>query len=227
MTDSAQVLTYIDKYCERTSEGLWAEPLNVISNLAFLIVFILVLKLFKNNIKNQYLKYWDISLLVVLLMCITLGSTLWHIFAQQWALYMDIIPILLFINVFIISCFYRVLQLNTLFVVLFFGVYQLFNFLVQQQYSIETLNGSIFYVPVLLTLVIIMLTTCLKKRPICHNYLIAVSLFVLALGLRTLDNSQCDNFPVGTHFLWHIIIATMLYFLATSLILNATTRRTE
>jgi hypothetical protein len=35
----------------------------------------------------------------------------------------------------------------------------------------------------------------------------------LSLALRTIDAAACDTFPLGTHFLWHIFNAAVLYVL--------------
>ena len=37
--------TYIDIYCERIEPGLWAEPLNAITNLAFIIAAFLLIRM--------------------------------------------------------------------------------------------------------------------------------------------------------------------------------------
>ena len=215
--EDAGYLTYIDKYCERTHEGLWAEPLNVVTNLAFVIVLFLLFKYFNKHFKGQYLKYWDISLLLFFLFCLSIGSTLWHLFAQRWALMADVIPILLFINVFLLSCFVRVLKFSAWQAALAFVVYQAMNFAVQKQFDINTLNGSIFYVPILLYLAIIMVFTCRMGKSLCQYYVLSVTLFAIALVLRTLDLSACDVFPLGTHFIWHTLISMMIYALTMSL----------
>lgn len=220
MSDSARYFEYIDKYCERTAEGLWAEPLNVISNIAFFIVAILLFRFYRQHFKGKFIKYWDISLLIALMFFITGGSTLWHVYSLRWALYTDAIPILIFINVFLLSCFVRILGLSVSAVILLFLLYQLFNYGIQLNFSMDTLNGSIFYLPVWIFITGILFFACRNRDGLCHYYLISVGLFSAALVLRTFDISQCDNFPTGTHFLWHILIATMLFFLTKSLMLS-------
>jgi len=220
MTDAANYFEYIDKYCERTVQGLWGEPLNVISNVAFLIVFLLLLKYFYHNFHGRYRKNWDIAALIFLIFCLTLGSTAWHVFAVRWALFTDIIPILIFINLFMVSCFFRVLNRKLIGVIALFGFYQLFNYLIQRQFSIETLNGSIFYLPVVIYLFGITLFVSQFRQDLHWYYLASTSIFTVALTLRTFDMSQCDSFPAGTHFLWHTFIAIVLYLLTMSLMMS-------
>lgn len=221
--DSATYFEYMDKYCERTAEGMWAEPLNVISNIVFLAVAVQMFRLYREKFHGYFLKNWDISLLIFLLFCITIGSTLWHVFAVRVTLYADAIPILLFINLYLVICFVRMLRLRVIWVVVFFCLYQLFNYLVQRQFSMNTLNGSIFYTPVYLYLVGILFYVCLKRAELCRYFLMSVVLFSVALVLRTLDLSQCEEFPIGTHFMWHTLIAGVLYLLTKSLLLTQTT----
>jgi hypothetical protein len=41
--------------------------------------------------------------------------------------------------------------------------------------------------------------------------LTAAGIFTLSLALRTVDDAACDRFPLGTHFVWHLLNATGLY----------------
>jgi hypothetical protein len=43
--------------------------------------------------------------------------------------------------------------------------------------------------------------------------------------LRTLDAAMCDAFPLGTHFLWHLINAALLFVLAQALVAAVTSAR--
>jgi hypothetical protein len=47
----------------------------------------------------------------------------------------------------------------------------------------------------------------------------ATSVFVIALTFRTLDDAICPMFPVGTHFLWHLLNAVAIYYAARALLL--------
>jgi len=42
---------------------------------------------------------------------------------------------------------------------------------------------------------------------------LAVLIFTVSLAVRTIDLAICDTFPLGTHFLWHLLNATVLYVL--------------
>ena len=41
--------------------------------------------------------------------------------------------------------------------------------------------------------------------------LVATGAFIVSLTVRTVDSAVCPNFPLGTHFLWHLINPLVLY----------------
>jgi hypothetical protein len=42
---------------------------------------------------------------------------------------------------------------------------------------------------------------------------LAVMIFTVSLALRTVDLAVCETFRLGTHFLWHLLNAAVLYVL--------------
>jgi hypothetical protein len=44
--------------------------------------------------------------------------------------------------------------------------------------------------------------------------------FTLSLTWRTIDVAACETFPPGTHFLWHLLNAAVLYVLLRTAIAN-------
>ena len=95
----------IDSYCERLGPGFWAEPVNAVSNAAFLIAaFILWRKL-----RGQGL---PLAMgLVGILAAIGIGSFLFHSFATRWAALADVLPILIYILVYIYTAIYFLIKL--------------------------------------------------------------------------------------------------------------------
>lgn len=49
-------------------------------------------------------------------------------------------------------------------------------------------------------------------------FLYAAGVFAVSLTLRTLDEPLCVAFPLGTHFLWHCLNATVLFIVAYTII---------
>ena len=84
----------VDFYCERTSASLFAEPLNAVSNLAFIVAGWFAWREFLRDPsrRDDPLITW----LIVLMPVVGLGSLTFHTVGTQWASWADVIPILIF-----------------------------------------------------------------------------------------------------------------------------------
>jgi len=210
----------IDKYCERLTPALWGEPVNIASNFAFLIAGFILLRLYRRRINVRVGKDWDIQALIVLLFIIGAGSSLWHIYAKSWSLYSDVIPILLFINIGILSCLYRLVRCSFSLTAGIFLLYQLFNYSLQSAFDENFLNGSIFYLPTWLLLIGMSLFLRRGDIALSQQFLGICVIFTFSLVFRTIDLGVCNSIPIGTHFIWHIMSAYMMYLLVRILIMN-------
>lgn len=82
------LLTPVDLYCERTGPGLWAEPANALTNLAFVAAGlwgVWQVRRYKTGTFAEVLAWWVVA--------IGIGSTLFHIFASKGTIWADILPI--------------------------------------------------------------------------------------------------------------------------------------
>lgn len=199
-------------YCERTGDGFWAEPLNALTNLAFILAAVAITRLLLRNSPTH--PVWDLWLLGLLMVAVGIGSFLWHTLATPWSEWADVIPILLFINVFLLSFLVRVAGLNWPWVLFWFVVYQVFNFGLQGLFPRDFLNGSIFYLPTWVSLVV-MAVYCRKTGSPSAGFMgMAALAFSVSLILRTVDGVLCPVWPVGTHFGWHVLNGVVLYWVA-------------
>ena len=82
----------VDLYCERLGPGIWAEPVNAITNLLFLVAAWAIWRMANSD---EVLTI-DIWLLVGLTTSIAVGSILFHTLATPLARILDVVPILLF-----------------------------------------------------------------------------------------------------------------------------------
>jgi hypothetical protein len=82
------------------------------------------------------------------------------------------------------------------------------------------LNGSLIYVPALFLVVGLGLVHLLQAKNARYDLLAAAGVFVVALFFRTIDNMVCAEFPLGTHFLWHVLGALASYLAMRALIAN-------
>lgn len=214
MTDTTD---FVSDYCERLNDSFWAEPVNALTNLAFIVVALLLARQLSRQ-RESTAQLFDIILLIILLFAIGAGSFLWHTLATPWTEWADILPILAFISLYLISFLFRVVRLKAYQVIFWFILYHVFNSGLQSLLPPDTLNGSIFYLPTLAALIFITLYSHHIQHP-SASYLSKASLyFVFAIIFRTIDFAVCPIWPLGTHFLWHILNAYVLYILTTALI---------
>lgn len=206
----------LDQYCERTADGLLAEPLNAVTNVAFLVAAMAAAPRV-GGAAGPRGRSWDLWLLLVLVAAIGAGSAAWHTLATRWALLADVVPILLFVNVFLLSFLVRVAGMPLWAVAATFAAWQVLDRLVQRSAPAGALNGSLFYLPALLALTAAAGWAARKHRAGARRLLLACVLFAGSVLLRTIDQAVCGLVPTGTHFLWHLLNALVLYLLLTAL----------
>lgn len=194
--------------------SFWAEPINAWSNLAFLFAAIFAARLaHRRNALTDHT-----TLLVGLAGVVAIGSFIFHTTARSITMWLDIIPIALFQ----IACLWLVGThlLNwrrvptAIFIVAVVGI----SFLSLPLRPI--LNGSLFYLPALVALLIVGITLGRSSHKERLNILIAAFVFSLALVARTVDRSS--PWPLGTHFLWHLLNGLVIYLTLRVWIVNQT-----
>lgn len=82
----------------------------------------------------------------------------------------------------------------------------------------DTLNGSVFYLPTWGVLALLAVRLAHQQGPGWRAFTAAAGLFLVSLTLRTVDAAWCGWLPIGTHFLWHLLNAWLLYLLVVALI---------
>ena len=213
----------INAYCERHDASFWSEPLNAISNAGFLVAAAFAAR------EEQALPRRDHAAraLALLVAVVGIGSFLFHTFANRWSLLADVIPIAIFIYAYFFLALHRFFGLSPLLAgaatVLFagfgFGLNPALDALTGASMS-DLTNGSIGYLPALLALVGTGVGLLFLARESGEAYRAAGAailgvavLFLLSLIFRTLDSAICPLVPIGTHLLWHLLNAAVLYLL--------------
>jgi hypothetical protein len=207
----------IDLYCERVSMDFWAEPANAWSNLAFPAA-VLWAAIAARRRGGASAEYWALVWLAAL---VGLGSFLFHTFSNVWSEYADTIPIWSFVAVTIFVALGRVTGLRPGPLVLAGLVATCMAMIVfvtatdphrTAPMVPDPLNGSGQYAPALIALAAFSAFAWLRKMPIRNLLLAALLAFLAALVFRSIDLRVCSEIPVGTHFLWHLMIALMVGF---------------
>jgi len=198
-------MAYVDLYCERLGPGLLAEPVNAVTNVAFLLAAWALWRLGKRSGTVSR----DAGLLMALIVAIGIGSSLFHTFATTWAHWLDILSILLFQLAFLWIYSRRVMRsrlaASAAIVVVFLGVA-----LYSRQFP-HLMNRSLMYGPAL----VVMLALGLYhwRRQLSHRFSLlgAAGMLFASIFFRTIDQTVCGQIPLGTHFLWHLLNAGVLY----------------
>ncbi len=189
----------IDLYCERLGAGLWAEPINAITNLSFLIAAIATWRLAR-HLNSSFIGIW---VLIALMVAIGLGSGLFHTVATNWARILDVLPILLFQVAFLWLYGQRIIKLPTSYLTGVIVLFLVFAFTARQ--FPQVLNGSLIYAPafmLLLGLGFYHYRFAQYERTIL---LWATGVFSLSLFFRAIDLAICTYIPIGTHYFWHLL----------------------
>ena len=189
----------MDLYCERLGPGLLAEPLNAITNLGFLWA---ALRAWRGAERRA-----DLRLLAALLAAIGLGSGLFHTLASPLAQLCDVIPIALLQLLYLHLYLRRVVGCGPGASGGWLLIYVLA--LAAGSRTGAILNGSLAYGPAALALLILgVVHYRLRART---DVLVAALLFMVSLLARSVDLILCSQWPLGTHFLWHLLNAAMLF----------------
>ena len=201
-------------YCERTSDQLWAEPLNALSNIAFLICALFAFRL----ACRLQVRDWLMDLLIWLVVAMAVGSFLWHTTASLWAELTDVAPILLFLLSYCWMYSRREVGLSrSQSIVAVIGV---LAFAVVAGIVPRVLYGSLGFTPALFTLGFLAVYHAYNRKRKRWALIGATLVLSLSLVLRALDFQLCESFPYGTHWLWHISNAFMLYILLYAILHN-------
>ncbi|HRH79942.1 MAG TPA: hypothetical protein PLW81_02735 [Thiobacillaceae bacterium] len=210
----------IDLYCERTGTEFWSEPVNALTNLAFLVAAGLLLRVWLAAYRGRTAAGWDRLLLVILVAAIGLGSGLFHTFARTWAAMADVLPIALFISVFLLVSLKRLAGLGWPATLAWFAAYHGANVLAQRHLDPALLNGSVFYLPSFAALALLAAWLAWRGHVRSRRFTGAAVLFLVSLGFRSADMAVCAAWPLGTHFLWHLLNATLLWLLVCAVMDN-------
>jgi len=193
----------IDAYCERMSAAYWAEPVNALTNFAFLLAALIL---------------WTRSAglplaraLCSMLAVIGVGSWLFHTHANGLTAALDVAPILGFILIYCFAVNRDVLNLGgwrpwaaTL------GFIPYAALTVPLFARIEALGSSAGYAPVPVLILVYAALVRRRAPATARGLAVGAAILIVSLFFRTIDGAVCPRFPPGTHFLWHLLNALML-----------------
>jgi len=204
---------YIDLYCERTAPGLLGEPLNTLGNLGFLVAALWLALRLRHEGRAQ-LDEW---VLVGLAALVGTGSLIFHMFATRSTAILDQVFIAIFVLMFFHRWLARIAGLGGGLASV--GVLALALAIVSVRLAAPQglLNGSIIYAPVLAGMAGMAFWARCQRHPTAPFTTALAGVFLVAITFRTIDLAVCDAFPAGTHWLWHLLNATVIAIACRSL----------
>ena len=208
----------INIYCERNGPEIWAEPLNALTNLAFIIAAVL---LYVRGNRQGTLNAPSYVLLA-LIFAIGVGSGLFHIFATRTTMLADVLPILIFQITFLIVYSRTVMRTSPINIVFLLAGYMILTVFFGSL-SRDLFNGTLQYAPAFMYVLGFGLYHAITEQPSRYSLITAAALFFVSMIFRSIDQQICSYIPIGTHFVWHILNAVVLY-LCTSAILDQKAR---
>ncbi len=197
----------VDGYCERLEPGLWAEPWNALTNLAFLVAALWVWRRSEGVM--------PVRVLAAILFVIGIGSGLFHTFATRWAGVADVLPILSYILAYIYFANRYFWGWSPLwsgvgtagFVPYAAATVPLFAL-------VPGLGSSAGYAPVPLLIFVYAFLLRGRLPGVARGLAIGAAILCLSILFRSLDDPLCSAFPLGTHVFWHLLNAVMLGWMA-------------
>ena len=207
----------MDAYCERVGMGLFAEPLNAVSNISFLLAAWAAWVLAKRVGALSA----GVRVLIAIGASVGVGSILWHTYPTMSTLILDIVPILIFIVWFIWLYTRNVAGMRPLFTVASVAAFLSATFLAFPFAGV--LHGAPVYTPGLVVTLVLGAFHARERRVARFTLLAAAGVYLVALFFRTIDNEVCPVLPIGTHYLWHLLIGLVTYLAMRPLILSTAT----
>lgn len=198
-------LAPVDAYCERTGPDYWSEPINALTNLAFMVAAILVWRRLSGPGMTTG------RVLAANLFIIGIGSWLFHTHANRLTGLMDVLPILAFILIYVFAAtrdYFGLKSWQAGLVTAGFIPYAALTVPLFQM--VPGLGSSAAYAPVPLLILIYAALLRGKLPDTARGLAIGAGILIVSLTFRTLDEPSCAVLPFGTHFMWHILNAVML-----------------
>lgn len=226
------------RYCERgASLEFWAEPLNAITNAAFLVAAACACK----QLRRTALLPPDkraLTGLVGLAAVIGLGSAAFHTMPSPITKLADVVPIAAFVAAGLYLALTRVLALATAQAVVW--LLALGSAAAAIAGAAATLgcgegacfNGTPGYLPVLAALAATAVVAHRHRSPAAPAFAMATLVFALALTARSLDVVLCPLTALGplsltAHAFWHLGTALASYLVIRGLAVGMSNRLTS
>lgn len=198
----------LDIYCERVDAGFWSEPVNALTNAFMIAAGVYGLRLVRaarTGTFAEVLCWWVCA--------IGAGSFLFHTTAIELTKWADIVPIGTFtlaMSWFAMRRFAGLSRQRSLaYLTCYFAIVGVVTWLLPAWLH-EATNRTTIYVPALGAFVFCGIVALARGGAGGWYALACAAILLVAFFFRAADQDVCAAFPLGTHFLWHMLIGLML-----------------
>ncbi|MEM9900384.1 MAG: hypothetical protein AAF865_03500 [Pseudomonadota bacterium] len=209
MEEESGLARQIDSYCERMDFTFWGEPINAVSNAAFVIAALWMW------MRIERLGAGDAAgigkVLCAMLAGTGVGSFLWHTFATAWAVSIDVAFIALFTLTYIYAANRYFWELGVWLAGFGALLFLPYASVVGSAFAqLPFFEISFFYWPIPLLIFAYGIALWQRRPATGRGLVLGASLLVVSLFFRSIDEAICDHVHVGSHFLWHVLNGIML-----------------
>ncbi len=191
----------------------------MLSNLAFLYVAVAIYRYYSTNEDVMRRSIWDIKIMTFLIFIIGVNSIVFHIYPTQLTELIDTVPIVMFIMIYFVSVIFRIGKCTKFQAGVCLVAFVGFSHMLVSQFP-RAMNDSIGYLSSMIALIVIAVYLHIRARPSSQYFMLASLIGVVSLFCRVIDKEVCSVWPFGTHFLWHLCNASLLYILMKQVIRN-------
>jgi hypothetical protein len=226
------LLQNVDSYCERMDFALLSEPLNLISNIGFILAAFFI---WRDARQLAPPVRGSVKTLYSLIFLIGIGSALFHSFANILTMILDVVPIGLYIVCYLWHWNTTLMGFDRKKSLFVMGAWLMATLLSSILFKEAPLAGSESYIAIGFFLPWMafqqnagLTADAIDQKPVKvakdrspknHFLAFASGLFIISLVLRSIDPYVCPFWAYGTHFLWHIFNSILLYLTAANSIL--------
>jgi hypothetical protein len=201
-------------YCETGHPWLFmAEPVNTLTNAFIILAAYLAYRYVR---KSRVGFSGDLIVLIFLLAMTGVGSFLWHGLRTMWALQLDWIPGVLFLLVFTALWFRQLFGWAAGIggaILMYAATVASVAFTWRYFDALQGVSHNLRFVPGFATITVFGLALVAATMRKCGSQAAMQGVVILLCGVgaavfRSIDLIVCPYVPIGTHFLWHLLLST-------------------
>lgn len=211
-------------YCERGGPGWFVEPLNLASSLAF---FVSAWQAWRQLDRSRWREQWDLHLLAALIALIGLTSVLWHASGIPGLFWWDLGALLIFVSAYWAVFLARTQAWKGLIVLPIWFMTISVTVGLAAGLPAEPLGGVLTVLPFVGLLLIGAGLAARVDRRLARDLVFANMILLCGLGLRALDGPLCTWVVVGTHWLWQLLLAGVVFLLVDGLLRHVRLREEQ